>query len=308
MPIRTDDNIIAAADGGAALVAFLVRRTLMSALLLLAFSFVSFCLFAAKFNPLRGHPVLPAYWLWLRGVPSGHSLSRGLFGPIWPTLLPSLGHTLVLLALTLALVVAFAAAIGTVAAARSGSVLDGLLRLFMYVAWGVPAFLLAFLVQEAINGLGTSHGLGPFPLAGWPGSCPTGFGLNAGVVTPCPAAGTGIQYVANVLRYLTLPALTLACGFVGLHARYLRVRRVSPRRGSSFVTRFATRSARSSPRCFPTSGLSSAPPWSSTGSSSSAGSVRCSSWRQTRTSPASMPTRSRRCCWSPGCCYSFPRF
>jgi peptide/nickel transport system permease protein len=201
---------------------FLIRRTLISAALLLAFSFLSFSLFASRFAPLRGHPLLPAYWHWLRGVPGGRSLSRGLFGPIWPTLLPSLQHTLILLALTFALVLIFAVAIGTVSAVRRGSPLDGLLRAFTYLAWGVPAFLLALLVQEAINGLGGPHGLGPFPLAGWPGSCPTGFGLDAGIVTPCPAAGTGLNYVVNVLRYLTLPALTLALGFVGLHARYLR--------------------------------------------------------------------------------------
>jgi peptide/nickel transport system permease protein len=47
-------------------------------------------------------------------------------------------------------------------------------------------------------------------------------GLNAGTFVPCPAAGTGVGYVVNVIRSVTLPALTLAAGFVGLHARYLR--------------------------------------------------------------------------------------
>lgn len=201
---------------------FPLRRTVAAAALLLVFSFASFCLFAAKFAPLRGHPILPAYWRWLRNIPNGSSLSSGLFGPIWPNLLPSLGHTVALLAFTLVLVVVLGSLFGTVAAATSGSPTDWALRSFMYVSWGVPAFLLAFLVQEAINGLGGSHGLGPFPLAGWPGSCPTGFGLDAGVVTPCPAAGSGLAYLANLMRYLTLPAFTLACAFVGLHARYLR--------------------------------------------------------------------------------------
>src|SRR6185437_6737004 len=36
------------------------------------------------------------------------------------------------------------------------------------------------------------------------------------------AAGTGVRYVLNLLRYLTLPTLTLAIGFVGFHARFLR--------------------------------------------------------------------------------------
>lgn len=201
---------------------FFVRRVFISAALLLTFSFISFCLFAAKFDPLRGHPILPAYWKWLRGVPSGRTLSHGLFGPIWPKLLPSLGHTLILLALTFLVVLLLATGIGVASAVARGSLVDVALRACTYLAWGTPAFLLAFLVQQSINGLGGSHGLGPFPLAGWPGSCPTGFGLNAGVVTPCPAAGTGLDYLVNVLRYVTLPALTLASAFVGLHARYLR--------------------------------------------------------------------------------------
>jgi peptide/nickel transport system permease protein len=202
--------------------AFLTRRLLIAVVLLAAFSFLSFCLFAAKFYPLRGHPVLPAYWHWLRGVPSGRSLGHGLFGPIWPKLLAALGHSLVLLGLALALVLVLTVLLATVAASARGSLIDGMVRAFTYLAWGIPAFLLAFLVQEAINGIGGSGGLGPFPLAGWPGSCPTGFGLNAGVVTPCPEAGTGLMYIGNVLRYTTLPALTLAFGFIGLHARYLR--------------------------------------------------------------------------------------
>src|SRR6185437_9524028 len=62
----------------------------------------------------------------------------------------------------------------------------------------------------------------PFPIAGWPGTCPAGIGVNSGHLTPCPGAGSGARYVLNVLRSTALPALTLAAGFVGVHARYLR--------------------------------------------------------------------------------------
>jgi peptide/nickel transport system permease protein len=73
-----------------------------------------------------------------------------------------------------------------------------------------------------VSALGSARGLGPFPLAGWPGLCPTGIGLNAGTLNPCPVAAGGAGYALDVLRYVTLPALALAVGFVGLHGRYLR--------------------------------------------------------------------------------------
>ena len=120
------------------------------------------------------------------------------------------------------LVVSFSLALGTAAARSRGSVLDLLLRGVSYLAWAVPAFLLGLVVQQLISAAGSSRGIGPFPVAGWPGICPASIGLNGGTITPCPAAGSGVHYVLNVLRYVTLPALTLAVGFVGLHARHLR--------------------------------------------------------------------------------------
>lgn len=201
---------------------FLVRRLLLGVVVLLVFSFLSFLLFASQFYPLRGNPILPAYWRWLRGVPTGQTLVHGLNGPIWPTLGPSLGHTGVLLAFTAALVIAFSVAFACFAAIRRGSVFDVVFRAGSYLAWGVPAFLLALIVQATVSGLGNAHGLGPFPVAGWPGSCPAGLGLDAGTITPCPVAGTGLTYGLNVARYVTLPALTLSVGFIALHTRYLR--------------------------------------------------------------------------------------
>lgn len=204
------------------MVAFLARRFLLAALVLLAFSFVSFLLFASQFYPLRGHAILPAYWTWLRGLPSGRTLTHGLMGPIWPVLGRSVGHTAALLGLTLVFVVLGSLALACVAAVRRRRAVDTLLRVVSYLAWGVPAFLLGFIVQAIVNGLGSAHGLGPFPVAGWPGSCPAGIGLDAGTISPCPAAGTGLRYVLNVARYVTLPALTLSVGFIALHSRYLR--------------------------------------------------------------------------------------
>lgn len=202
--------------------AFLSRRLLLALLVLWAFTFLSFLLFASQFYPLRGHPILPAYWVWLSGLPSGRTLLHGLQGPIWPTLGRSVGHTAVLLAFTLVLVVFFSVALASLAVARRGGALDTTLRGLSYLCWGIPAFLLALIVQALVSGFGSAHGLGPFPVAGWPGSCPAGLGLDAGTISPCPIAGRGLRYALNVGRYVTLPALTLAVGFVALHSRYLR--------------------------------------------------------------------------------------
>ena len=134
----------------------------------------------------------------------------------------ALGHTAALLFLTFVLVVVFSVVLALAAASRRGSLLDAVLRGLSYLAWGVPAFLLALLVQKALSSIGSSSGIGPFRLAGWPGSCPAGLGIDAGTFGECPRAGSGLTYVGSVLRYVTLPAATLAVGFVGLHARFLR--------------------------------------------------------------------------------------
>jgi peptide/nickel transport system permease protein len=221
-------------------IAFLLRRLLLGVVVLAVLSCASFCFFAwqsppgfvpgARPDPNVPHPaLLSQYWDWVRGLWGGTSWAAMTqpayyrnFTVAGPSILGALGHTLVLLAFTLTLVVVFAGAIGLVAAARRGSGLDLGLRVLSYLAWAVPAFLLALLVQSLANRIGGSRGVGPFPLAGWPGQCPAAFGLNRGFLTPCPAAGTGARYVLNVARYTTLPALTLAVAFIGLHARHLR--------------------------------------------------------------------------------------
>lgn len=203
---------------------FLARRLLLALCVLVAFSFFSFVFFAARFYPLKGHPALPAYWHWLTGIPNG-SLREGFSpgdGPIWPPLLHALGHTFALLGVTFVLIVIASVGLACVAAATRGSALDIGVRVGLYLTWGIPVFLLALVVQQVVGAVGGARGLGPFPLAGWPGSCPTGIGLNAGTLNPCPAAAHGAGYAVDVLRHVTLPALGLAVSFVGLHGRYLR--------------------------------------------------------------------------------------
>jgi ABC-type dipeptide/oligopeptide/nickel transport system permease component len=204
---------------------FVVRRILLATGVLIVFGSVVFVFFAEKTAPLAGQPLLPAYGRWLEGLFTGTSY-RSLTSPVsvWSEVLPALGRTAALLGMTLVIVVVFGVLLGLASVRLRGTVVDLALRVLMYLAWGLPAFLLALLVQDAASGIGGGNGIGPFPIAGWPGSCPAGIGINAGQITPCPAAGHGATYVLNVLRYVTLPAATLALGFVGLHARFLRSR------------------------------------------------------------------------------------
>ncbi len=216
------------------MLAFLVRRLALGVLVLVVLSTASFLFFASQTQPAWRPPSQPPppsaldqYWTWVKGLWGGRSLH--VISYTAPTRLNSqattiwaaLGHTAALLGGTVVLVVLLSGGLALATASRRGSALDLLLRGVAYLAWAVPAFLLALLVQLLVFRADGSRGIGPFPLAGWPGSCPTGLGINAGYLTPCPSAGSGLRYVVNVLRYLTLPVLTLAVGFAGLHGRYL---------------------------------------------------------------------------------------
>ncbi len=221
-----------------ALLYFLIRRILLAGLVLLGVSFGSFVFLAGKFETICGpkthtlSATLPWYWRWLQGVPSRYSLTTSACGwpPLWTNLRPALERTSALLAFAMVLVLVFGLALGIVAAHTAGSALDVVLRAFSYLAWAVPAFLLALCVQWLFTWLGAAHGLHPFKLLGWPGFCPdpahnpfdndpTG---NPPPTFDCPAAPHGLGYDVACLRYLTLPAVSLAVGFVGVHSRQLR--------------------------------------------------------------------------------------
>jgi ABC-type dipeptide/oligopeptide/nickel transport system permease component len=199
------------------MIGFLARRIVVGTVVLAGVSIGSFCFFASRTDPYRGHPLLPQYWTWFRGIWDGSSLH-----PLGGSVFAALERTSMLLGFALVLVTAIVLALAIVAACFRGSMLDLVLRAFAYLAWGTPAFLLALLIQQLLNVNGSGHGLGPFPIAGWPGSCPAGLGIDAGTIRPCPAAGSGVTHALNILRYLTFPALTLALAFVGYHARQLR--------------------------------------------------------------------------------------
>jgi peptide/nickel transport system permease protein len=200
---------------------FLLRRVVLGIAVLFIACSASFFLFASQYLPLRGTPLGSDYWRWLRGLPTGRSMSHGLSGPLLPYVVPAFGRTAALLGMTLVVVLVFALLIGFASAAARGSVLDVALRGLSYLGWAVPSFLLALVLQQTVGKVAGGSGLGWFPIAGWAGKCPGGLGIDLHTFT-CPAAGTGVSYVWHVVDHLVLPAVAIAFGFVGLHARFLR--------------------------------------------------------------------------------------
>lgn len=214
------------------MIAFLVRRILLSLLVLLAVSYGSFVLVATQFSSTCYSEYTPngrvppladsvahatTLWLhWLRGVPSGRSFADTCSAPGTSSVLTGLGHTGALLGLTIAFVLVSSLVIGVLAAIRAHSVFDLGFRAFSYTAWAVPPFLLALVLQTGLISM-TRHGLHLFPVSGWPASCPAGF-----FVCTAPPGGHGIAHVAKVLQALVVPAIALSVAFVGLHSRYLR--------------------------------------------------------------------------------------
>lgn len=201
---------------------FLLRRLVFGLVAMFAALSLAFYYFASKFYPLRGTSTAHAYWVWLKGMPTGRSFTRG---EIYPHILPmvgaALGRTMLLLALTLVIVILISIPVGCIAAATRGSAVDFGLRVGTYVAWAVPGFVVAIVLQDGFGRVAGGWGLGWFPPVGWAGNCPGGQGVDLHTFQ-CPAAGHGLTHVGQVIYHLTLPALALALGFVGVNARFLR--------------------------------------------------------------------------------------
>jgi peptide/nickel transport system permease protein len=202
--------------------AFLVRRVALALIVLVAVSFGSFWFFARNFYITPG-TLLPvsaqqAWWDWFKGIPNG-SIGKGVFGQdLWPSVLPAFGHTLLLLAFAFVLVLVFALLVGTLCAVREGSVADVALRTLSYASWGVPAFLLALIMQRVLAIAWAHIHAEPLPLHGWPGAC-----VNiSDLVNQSDCGVHGWPYVAGLFEHLALPSIALAASFIGLHARYVR--------------------------------------------------------------------------------------
>ena len=200
--------------------AFVLRRLAFGLIALFVALSASFFFWTSKYYPSA--PLVHSYWVWLRGLVNGHSLSTGLqTSHLASAVGAAFGRTLLLLLVTLVLVLVIAVPMGCLAASKRGSPLDFVLRCVSYSVWAVPAFLVATITQEGLGRVPGGWGLPWFPYVGWAGDCPNGEGIDAHNFQ-CPSGGHGLTHVGLVLDHLALPAIALALGFVGLQARYLR--------------------------------------------------------------------------------------
>jgi peptide/nickel transport system permease protein len=216
---------------------YLVRRLLLAAIVLVAVSFIGFLLLAAPLDPTwkigmggsspereqlkeqfhLNDPAVEQYWLWVKGTVTGspeatRTVCFGRVFPcrhyeVWPMVWSAFGRTALLAGLAVFVVVVLSLVIGTIAARRPGSPLDIVLRTGSYLAWSIPAFVLAVLLQLLLRHLASAYDFEPFPVSG----------------LPLPGeAGTGFHFVAVWLQHLALPVFVIAIGFIGAYSRYVR--------------------------------------------------------------------------------------
>ena len=214
------------------MIGFLVRRFVFGVVSVFVVLTGSFFYWTLVYWP--GTSAGDAYWVWLKGLVTGHSFTTGSLpdpnaapgqeevpANLWHFVCAPFGRTLLLLGVTLVLVLLIAVPLGAIAAAYRGRAVDTALRVGSYAVWAVPGFLMASILQDALGALPNGWGIHVFPTGGWAGECPGGIGIDF-TNGHCPAPGTGFNHVGLVLWHLLLPAISLALGFIGLHARYLR--------------------------------------------------------------------------------------
>ena len=210
------------------MLSYVLRRLGLGAIVLVAVSFLTWLVFATALNPLwqffqtphapeveairaRAHlhdPVVWRYWLWLKGIFTGQGLGRTVVAdqPVWPQVEHSFFLTLELITVATIIIVAGSLVVGVVAARRRGSPADVGLRGFSYISWAVPAFLLAILLQHAFVAMSDSWHFQPFAIGG----------------PPTPGLGFTPAGVKDWFQHMTLPAIAIALGFIGVYSRYLR--------------------------------------------------------------------------------------
>jgi peptide/nickel transport system permease protein len=130
---------------------------------------------------------------------------------IWPDLSHAVWISFQLVGFALALMIVISVALGVFSARRPGSALDGLVRLLTYASWSIPTFLIAFLMKRWImpdQAVSTNFYLG--------GGGASHLGSHPFLVGP-PTGG-----VVDWFQHMTLPALALALGLIGVYARYIR--------------------------------------------------------------------------------------
>lgn len=223
------------------MIVYLLRRIGLTILTLVTVSFLAFCVFGVSLDPsssLRmspdqrprhavvayyhlGDPILSRYWRYVKsfthdgfGRQVSTTVQDNKVVPVPTTIWPDLSHafwiSFQLVGFALVLMVVVSISLGVFAARRPGSMLDGVVRLLTYASWSIPTFLIAFLLRRWILG-----GQSVSSFAYGPQTTSTN-GSHPFLIGP-PTGG-----LVDWFQHMTLPALALALGLIGVYARYVR--------------------------------------------------------------------------------------
>lgn len=208
---------------------FILRRILYSIPVLIATSFIIFVFVSSAGDPLgqlrlnpylsketlqlkieekhldRPIPVRYVYWVKEAATDKfGDSLSSDQ--PIWPDLKRVIPHTLQLLLAAELLAILFALAIGLYSAIRQYSAFDYAATTFSFVAFAIPVFWLALMLQIVATQSFVRWHVRIFYTSGLSSSDP----------------GSGLQFVLDRAQHLALPVITIAVVSIAQYSRYLR--------------------------------------------------------------------------------------
>ena len=226
---------------------FLLRRVFLTLSVIVAVSFVAFAIFGSTLDPREpmfldptplgaaqrafvaqhyhlNDPIVSRYLRWAGGffrhgfgnqvsidVSRTFPLRLNTEGfPIGPEAWRATEVSAALVGMALVLVVIGASAVGVLSARRTRRRTDIPARFVAYLGAAVPTFLVADLLRRALGGQGSFQMRG-FVVINQPGSSLGWF-----------ATGPPTHGVVSWLQHLTLPALALALGLIGLYARYVR--------------------------------------------------------------------------------------
>lgn len=224
--------------------AYLLRRVIYGLSLVLAVSFIAFCIFGISFDPGFGFlmgpdhlshvkyhymhrvyhlddPIVSRYWRWLTGVlrhgfgntastdiggSPMHVLTPGL--PITPIVLRALEVTSAMVGFSLVFVSIGSALIGSLGAQRRRARGDLWARGLAYLGAAAPTFLLADLLRKVF----VPH---------------VHFAFVSGFYRPVSTTtwlqvGPPLHGVESWAQHLILPTFALSLGLIGIYARYIR--------------------------------------------------------------------------------------
>lgn len=142
-------------------------------------------------------PIVERFWNWATAALGGDlGYSRLYAAPVLAVIGPALANTVQLLAFALGLSVCLAVPLGVLAASRPRSGFDYAVNLFAFAGISLPQFWLGLILMLTFA-----------VVLGW---------LPAGGIAPVGAP------LAEHVRFMLLPMLTLTIASVGGHARYVR--------------------------------------------------------------------------------------